>query len=152
MSKAYEGNLSEILAVCATIDPEAQAASAVDTDVIDMANFDRVLFIVQVGEIGSSGTVDFAVKSDSASGGSYATTQASMTQLTQAGSDADKTVLVEVRGYDVAADGHRYIKGTLTTATAASDVAVVAIGTLRKYAPASLYDLTSVDEIVAPAS
>lgn len=147
-----EMNLSEQLAVCATVDPEAQSASAVATDVIDMQKFDRVLFIVLVGEMTTNGTVDFVVKSDSASGGSYATTEASITQLTEAGSDSDKQVLVEVRAIDVAANGNRYIKGTLTTATAASDVAVVAIGTPRFGSPVTSIDLATVDEIVAPSS
>jgi len=147
-----EMNLSEQLAVCATIDPEAQTASAVNTDVIDMQKFDRVLFIVSVGEMTTNGTVDFAVKSDSASGGSYATAEASITQLTEAGGDSDKQVLVEVRAIDVAANGNRYIRGTLTTATAASDVSVVAIGTPRFGSPVTSIDLASVDEIVAPSS
>ena len=152
MAKAFEANLSEILAVVSTIDPEAQTASAVNGDVIDMQDFDRVLFVVQVGTIASNGTVDFVVKSDSASGGSYATTEASMTQLTEAGGDGDQTVLVEVRGYDVAANGNRYIRPTLTTAVAAADVAVVALGSLRNYAPTTGVDLASVAEIVAPSS
>lgn len=148
----FEGNITEKLAVVATIDPDANGAAAYSTDTIDMSKWERVLFIVMVGEMASTSTVDFDVVSDPLTGGSYATTEASITQLTQAGTDSDKQVLVEVRGVDVAANGNRWIKGVLTVGEAASDSAVVALGVPRNAYPAFDNDLASVDEIVDPAS
>lgn len=143
--------LSEELAIVATIDPASISASTVNTDSIDMKNFRRVMFIVAVGTMGASGTADFAVYGDTASGGSYSTaiTGKSIAQLTKAGTDDLKQVVVEVTAEEVAAQGLRYIRGALVIGTAASPAAVIALGSLMRYSPASEFDLASVDEIVA---
>jgi hypothetical protein len=51
------GNLSERLAVVATVDPDVLTAAAHTTDEIDMQKWERVLFIIQAGTLGSSATV-----------------------------------------------------------------------------------------------
>lgn len=147
----YTNRLSEQLAVVSCIDPDAYGTGAVNGDVIDMENFRRVLFIVQAGTLGSSATLDFGVYGDTASGGSYATliTGKSITQLTEAGTDSDKQALVEVTAEEVAAQGLRYIRGTMTVGTATSDAGVVALAGHARFQPASDLDLASVDEIVA---
>ncbi len=141
--------LSEALPVVATIDPDAYAAATYTTDEIDMSEHQRVLFVVMAGTLGSSGTLDFSVNGDSASGGGFATaiTGKAITQLTQAGSDSDKQVVVEVTSEEVGAQGLRYIQGSLVIGTAASDAAVLAIAGGNRYNPAT--DLSTVDEIVA---
>lgn len=143
--------LSEKLAVVSCIDPDAYTAAAYNGDVIDMKLFERVMFIVQVGTLGSSATVDWILNGDTASGGSYATaiTGKAITQLTQAGTDDDKQVIIEVTAEEVAAQGLRYIRETLTVGTATSDAGSIAIAGRLSYTPASSYDLASVDEIVA---
>lgn len=142
--------LSEELAVISTIDPVSQSAATVTGDSIDMADYHKVLFVLSVGALGASATVDFSVKGDAASGGSYSTniTDKAITQLTKAGTDDNKQVIVEVTSEEVGAQGYRYIRPSLTVATAACLVSVVALGKTR-YAPAAEYDLASVDEIVA---
>lgn len=143
--------LSEGLAVVATVDPAAIAASTVNTDAIDMKNFRRVVFIVAVGTMGAGGTADFAVYGDTASGGSYATaiTGKSITQLTKAGSDDNKQAIVEVTAEEVSAQGLRYIRGALVIGTATSPATVIALAGGLRHSPASEHDLASVDEIVA---
>lgn len=142
--------LSEQIGVVATIDPDAYGAATHSTDVIDMANLDRVLFIVMAGTLGSSATIDFSVKGDTASGGSFTTalTDKAITQLTQAGTDDDKQALVEVTGDEVLAQGFRYIRGDMVVGTATSDAGVIAIGGHRRYSPMTDHDLASVDEVV----
>lgn len=146
----YTERLSEQLAVVATIDPASLTANTYLTDAIDMKLHRRVLFIIAVGALTTNNTTDFSVVGDTASGGSYATaiTGKAITQLTKAGSDDDKQVLVEVTAEEVAAQGLRYIKGSLVTATAAALGCVVALADSTRYGPASDYDLASVDEIV----
>lgn len=140
-------------AVLATIDPDAYTAAAYNTDVIDMRYWDTVVFVVMVGTLGASATVDFVVNYDTASGGSYASavTGKSITQLTQAGTDDDKQVIVEVSAAELAAEGinARYLRGTLTVGTATSDAGLIAIGSRARYQPADDFDLASVDEIVS---
>lgn len=142
--------LSEGLAIVSTIDP-VSTSTAVNGDVIDMKLYRRVVFIVATGVMATNATVDFLINGDVASGGSYATaiTGKAITQLTKAGSDDAKQVIVEVTAEEVAAQGLRYIRPTLTAATAASLVAMIALAGDIRYLPASEYDLASVDEIVA---
>lgn len=147
----YNQRLSESLAVVSCIDPDANGAGAINGDVIDMKNFRRVLFIIMAGTLGASATLDWVLKGDTASGGSFSTTinGKSITQLTQAGTDDDKQVVVEVTAEEVAAQGFRYIRETLTVGTATSDAGTLALADFSRYSPASEYDLASVDEIVA---
>lgn len=147
----YNQRLSEQLAVVSCIDPDANAAGALNGDVIDMQKCKRVLFIIMAGDLGTNATLDWVLKGDTASGGSFATTITgkSITQLTQAGADDNKQVVVEVTAEEVAAQGLRYVRETLTTGIATSDSGTVALAGFGRYSPASEFDLASVDEIVA---
>ena len=140
---------SEAAAVIAVLDPDSYVAGTHTVSDIDMSKFHNVLVILSVGDMASTSTVDLNVKSDSASGGSYATTIASITQLTEAGSDDDKQVLVNIRSADLA-EGQRYLEVNLVVAAAASECSVVVLGFDPRYAPASNHDASTVDEIVTP--
>lgn len=141
---------SERAAVVGVIDPDTYAANTYSTAVIDMSLWRSVLFVIQIGTMAANSTVDFLVNGDTASGGAFATavTGKAITQLLAA-TDSDKQALVEVTAEEVAAQGLRYIRGDLVIAVAASDSGVVALGTNRRYQPASGYDLASVAEIVS---
>lgn len=142
---------NERCAVVGTIDPDAYSAGTELTDPIDMSKFDKVLFIVMAGTLATNNTTDFKITASETSGGSYEDLDGhAITQLTEAGSDSDKQALIEVKAIDVLTAGKRYIKGSLTVATAAADAAVVALGFDPNYGPAHMYDLASVDEIVNP--
>lgn len=150
MSNTALGNIAENVAVIGTIDPDAYGTGDQTTDVIDMRYWREVAFIVMAGTLGTSATVDFVVKGDTASGGSYTTTITgkSITQLTEAGTDSDKQAIVRVTAEEAAAQGYRYLRGTMSVGTATSDAGAIVIGTHQRYAPASGFDLASVDEIV----
>lgn len=150
MANVARGNIAENFAVIGTIDPDSYTAAAYNTDVIDMLYFREVMFVVMAGDLGASATLDFLVNGDTASGGSYATaiTGKAITQLTQAGTDSDKQVIVRVTAEEVAAQGLRYIRGTMTVGTATSDAGVAVFGSPFRYAPAADYDLSTVDEII----
>ena len=144
-------NLSEQLAVVSVIDPDAYGTGTQDGDIIDMAARDRVLFIVQVGDIASSGVVDFVVYGSAAA--NFSTPGPipgkAITSLTQAGTDSDKQAVVEVSAWEVGILGYRYIRGHLILTGAGADAAVIGIGGKSRFEPATLADLASVDEIVA---
>lgn len=146
----FTTRLSEQLAVVATIDPDEYSAGATNTDIIDMRYHRRVIFVVMVGTLGTNATVDFKVQEGAASDMSDAADLSgkAITQLTQAGTDADKQAIVEVAAEEMTS-GDRYLRGTLTVATAACDAGVIAVADCARYLPASDYDLASVDEIVA---
>lgn len=145
----YTERLSEALAVVSTIDPVSQSAATVTGDIIDMSKYSRLLFVLSVGALGASATVDYLIQGSAASNmGSPATiTGKSITQLTKAGSDDNKQVIVEVTAEEVAAQGFRYVRDSLTVATAACLISVVVLG-LVDVTPASALDLATVDEIV----
>ena len=146
MSNFAGGNAAEAIGVVATIDPASYSAGSTNTDVIDMKDWAEVLFIVQAGALGASATLDFVVKGDTASGGSYATTITgkSITQMVKA-TDDNKQRIIRVTAEEVAAQGLRYLRGTQTVATAASLAAVTVIGVRPAYSKAGDFDLSSVD-------
>ena len=142
------GNLADMLAVVATVDPGNLSAGSHSTDAVDMSKFEEVMFIVAVGTLGTSGTVDFKVQESDQAAGTYSDISGkSITQLTDAGNDDNKQAVVVVKASELT-PGKRYVKGVLTVGTAASDACVVAIAGKPRYAPASAFDLSSVDEIV----
>lgn len=148
-----ENLLSDRLAVVATIDPDAYATGTQASDAIDMSVHREVMFIVQLGTLGSSATIDFYVMECATSGGTYTRlTGKSITQLTDAGTDDDKQAIVNVSADELTA-GYRYLKGSLRVGTAASDAGMIALAGKSRFSTAvttSVYgDLASVDEIVA---
>jgi hypothetical protein len=140
--------LSERLAIVSTLDPVSQGAATVTGDSIDMKVYSRVVFVLLTGALGTSATVDLAIKGDTASGGSYTTTITgkSITQLVKASNDNNQAI-VEVTADAVAAQGYRYIRPSVTVGAAASLIALVAFAQCD-YTPAADYDLASVVEIV----
>lgn len=150
MSFTAGGKITDYAAVVATIDPDAYTAAAYVSDGIDMSLWQEVMFIVEVGTLGSSATVDFFVDGGT-DNSTFATpiTGKAITQLTDAGTDSDKQAIVLVTEAECTAQGVRYIRGELTVATATSDCGMIAIAFGPNYGPASANDLASVDEIVA---
>ena len=140
---------SDRAAIVGVVDPDAYTASASYdklTDAIDMSTWGRVAFVVTAGDIEDTGTVDFKVTQCATADGTYTDLAGkAITQLTT--DDDDKQAVVEVSA-DELDSGKRYLKGALKTATAASDVAVIAIGLDAREEPASGNDLASVDQIV----
>ncbi len=142
---------SEMAALVATIDPDATTASTVTSDWVDMSDFETILAIVLAGELGASATVDAKIEqaTDSSGSGAKDVTSSDITQLTQAGSDSDKQVLIQLRSSDLdVAGGFDFVRLSITVATATSDMAGLILGFHPRYAPASDRDLSTVDEIV----
>lgn len=147
----YHPRMSEKNAVVDCIDPDAYGTGATTGDIIDMDVYRRVMFVVMVGDLGTVATADFAVYGSAASnmGTPGLITGKSITQMTEAGTDSNKQAIVEVTAEEVAAQGYRYIRGTLTIGAATSDAGVLTLASGLRYGPASENDLASVDEIVA---
>ena len=142
--------LSEKLAVVATIDPDAYGTGTQGSDYVDMTKFNRVLFVVQAGTLGSSATLDFKIQEATSSAGAGVVDLAgkAVTQLTDASTDSDKQAIVEVCANELSA-GFTHVRGVMTIATATSDAGAIALAGVPRYHPASDNDLASVDEIVA---
>jgi hypothetical protein len=146
----YTNKLFEDVAVAGVIDPDAYAANTYLTGAIDMSQYRRVGFIVQVGTMGTSATIDFTIQESDTSAGTYtdvggdASPSHTITQVTQAGTDqSDTQHIIEIAAEELGA-GKRYIKGELVIGTAACDAGVVALGAVARYQPVE--HMTSVTE------
>jgi hypothetical protein len=150
----YTERMSEALAIpAAGIHTASQTtgSSPYDTAAIPLAKVRRTLFIIDLGALGTSGTVDFKVRWCATSGGTYNDlSNTSITQRTQAGGDGTQYVLVEITTEQVinAQPTAQFIKGRLTIGTAASQVAVIPLCAMERYEPASGTNSTQVAQTV----
>lgn len=142
---------SDQAAVVGTIDPDAYTAATYVSDYADMSLFDSVMAIIKAGTLGASATLDAKLvqATDSSGTGAKDIAGKAITQLTQAGTDADKQAIINCFASELDINnGYRYVAISMTVATATSDADAVLLGFAPKYAPASDNDLVSVDEIV----
>lgn len=142
--------ITDLVGVVATIDPDAYTAATYTSDWVNMANFDQVMAVVMVGTLGTSATVDAKIEQATDGSGSNAkdVSGKSITQLTQAGSDDDKQVVIGISAADLdVANNFDYVRLSLTVGTATSDAGGIIVG-LPSDLPATAVDLSTVDEVV----
>lgn len=142
---------SEMVAVVGNIDPDAYAQSTVTTgEYIPLKNFRRFMAIIQAGDIVSTGTVDakLITYTDGSGNGAADVTGSAITQLTQAGTDSNKQVVINFDPSKLAGGAMTHFKLSVTMGTAGADLSAVVIGLDPRYGPASDNDATTVDEIV----
>jgi hypothetical protein len=143
---------SDRAAIVGMLSPLSQSAGARSTGWVSMADWITLMAVLQVGALGSSGTVDAKLEQAVNSSGGSAKDIAgkAITQLTQAGTDDNKQAIINVRQTDLDYEnGFTHLRLTVTTATAASLTSALVLGMDRRHGVPSAYDLASVDEIVA---
>lgn len=142
---------SQRAAIVGVVNP--QSASSVQTSGwIDATKFHKFMAIILAGALGSSATVDAKLEQATASDGTGAkdVTSKSITQLTKAGTDDNKQVVVNLKQEDLDfANGFKFFRLSITPATAACLISGVVLGLDPRYGMASDSDATTVDEIVA---
>lgn len=121
--------------------PLSRTANTYKSTGVDMEGYDGVLFILNVGDIASSGTFDAEAVSDSQANLSTSVDieGTAITQLTD--SDDNKAVAIQVAGKMPA----RYLGVKVVTAAAASLSSVTAIRYRGRHAPITQAQL---DEVV----
>lgn len=146
--------LSQGLTIAADgIHSASQSTSEKLTGAVDLGTFRKVLFIVDSGTLGASGTLDFQVKGSATSGGTYTAIPGSaITQLVVA-SNNNQYAFVEVDAAKVQGLGlgYRFIKGSLLPGTAASNSAVVVLGAHATVEPTSGNAATTLAQTVTVA-
>lgn len=146
--------LSEDVALVGRIKPQAvTAAATASSDVIDLKNCRKVLFLVNLGDYaaGNDGSIAGGVYGDTDSGGSFATliTGKQLTTATFTGSAGDDAVsIIEVDAAEVETQNLRYIRLKLTPTNQNMTLSAVALGGGFRFNPASDFDLAAVKEIV----
>lgn len=143
---------NDLTAVLDCIHSGSQSAAEHLTAAIDLLQYERIVFVVEVGTFGASGTVDFQVKGATTSGGSYtAIPNTAITQLTVASTTSGKAIVivdVDVSKIDNLNLFYRYIKGSLVPGTAASTGMVLVLGQARSFGPASEDNMADVAQVL----
>lgn len=142
---------SEIGAVVAVLDPVSQAAATVTTGWVDASKFQAYLAILNVGAMSAGGTVDAKLQqaTDSSGTGAKDVTGKAITQLTQAGTDSNKQVLINLnpsQHLDID-NNFDYFRLSVTVAVAASLISANVLGLHARTGIASDNDAATVDEI-----
>jgi len=141
---------SEILAVLATIDPATQAAGAVSTGWVSVANHLGFLALVQTGVLGASATVDAKLQQalDSSGTGAKDISGKAITQIVKATGD-NKQVLVNVKPEELdTVNGFGFVRVTVTVGVAASITSAQLLGVNPRYAPADLGNQAAVVQVI----
>lgn len=143
---------SERAALVGVIDPDAYAAGTYTSGYIPLKNFRRFLAAVTVGDMVATAVLNakLIAYTDGAGGGATDIPGKAITPLTQAGTDDNKQVLINLDTDDLAGDPkftHFRLSATLTVAGA--DLGAAVFGFDPLYGPASDNDAATVDEIVA---
>ena len=142
---------AEMVALISALDPASLTANTYYSDWVLADDFEQWMGIALVGAIATNGTCDIALvqATDGSGTGVKDITGKAATQLTQAGTDSNKQVVLQARTDELdLAGGFRYIAIEVVTATAATIAGACLLGFNPTYGPASGYDVASVDEIV----
>ena len=119
------------------------------TSYVSLANYHRAVIVIHTGVMASGSTLDAVVHQATDTSGTSAkhlTASKAITQLTQAGSDSNKDVAIEVRTEELdVAGGFDCIALGYTVGTAATLLSIEIYGLVPRYAAVST---TAWDEIV----
>ena len=141
---------SEMLAVLATIDPATQAAGAVSTGWVSVANHLGFLALVQTGVLGTSATVDAKLQQalDSSGTGAKDISGKAITQIVKATGD-NKQALVNVKPEELdTVNGFGFVRVTVTVGVAASITSAQLLGVNPRYAPADVGNQAAVVQVI----
>lgn len=144
-------NASAVAAVVAALNPASQAAGTATTGWIDMQDWFQAMAILSVGAIAAAGTVDAKIQQATSAAGAGAkdVTGTAITQLTDAGTDDNKQVVINVRQEDLDFNNSfRWIRLSVTTAVEAALISAIVLGLHPRYGAANAQDASTVDEIV----
>ena len=141
---------SEMLALLATIDPATQAAGAVSTGWVSVANHLGFLALVQTGVLGTSATVDAKLQQalDSSGTGAKDISGKAITQIVKATGD-NKQVLVNVKPEELdTVNGFGFVRVTVTVGVAACITSAQLLGVNPRYAPADVGNQAAVVQVI----
>lgn len=147
MSDIYTMNFTEYAEPGGIVYPTTRQVGAYNTAWLSMRDHQRAVFIVQVGDIGAGGTVDFMLQeaTDVNGTGAQAVAGKYITQLTQAGGDGDDLVIVEIRTEEMDVnDGYDYLRGVLTVGTNTAVVGIIPLRIASNYPPVPVTGWTEI--------
>ena len=143
----YTKQLSETLAVVATVDPQVVNNTSASSDYVDMENFRRVIFVIAVGATDTTVDAKIQEAQDASGTGAQDLSGKAITQLSA--TDDNKQAIIEVAAEELS-DNYTHVKCVVTAGSGSTGayVAVIGLAGVARYEPASDLDLASVAEIV----
>ena len=141
---------SEMLAILATIDPASQAAGAISSGWVSVANHLGFLALVQTGVLGTSATVDAKLQQalDSSGTGAKDITGRAIIQIVKATGD-NKQALINLKPEDLdTVNGFGFVRVTVTVGVAASITSAQLLGVNPRYAPADVGNQAAVVQVI----
>ncbi|WP_050629345.1 hypothetical protein [Bradyrhizobium viridifuturi] len=141
---------SQRVSVVDSINPQS-AAAVVTTGWIDAGKFHNYMAVISVGALGAAATVDAKIQQATSVAGAGAKdiVGKAITQLTKAGADDNKQVLVNLKQEDLDINnGFGFFQVSVTPAVAASLVGCSVLGFDARYGFATDNDAATVDEVV----
>lgn len=128
--------------------PVSQGAATVATGWKSMKEYESMLGFLSVGVLGAAATIDAKLRqaTDGAGAGAKDITGKTITQLTKAGTDDNKEVLINLQSEDLDVEGgFSFVQLQVTVGVAASLIAAYLLGMDARYKPTHA---ASVDEVV----
>ena len=141
---------SEMLAVLATIDPASQAAGALSTGWVSVANHRGFLAVVQTGGVGTAATVDAKLQQalDNAGTGAKDIAGKALTQIVKATGD-NKQALINIKPEELdTVNGFGFVRVTVTVGVAASITSAQLLGVNPRFAPADAANQAAVVQVI----
>jgi hypothetical protein len=141
---------SEMLAVLATIDPASQAAGALSTGWVSVANHLGFLAVVQTGVLGTAATVDAKLQQalDSSGTGAKDIAGKALTQIVKATGD-NKQALINIKPEELdTVNGCGFVRVTVTVGVAASITSAQLLGVNPRFAPADAANQAAVVQVI----
>ncbi len=132
----------ELLAV---IHPDLHGPDEYYTPWIDHSRMHKSWWLIEVGDIGQGGTIDFEITQATDNVGAGEKTVKGMTQLTQAGGDGDNVVIGNLRAEQLDVQNlFSFVRGHLTIGVASANCSVAAFGRNPRYVPVAVGAVTEI--------
>lgn len=140
---------SDDVTVVGVIDPDLNTAGTYTTAWVDMGIFQGLQSIILAGALGTGATLDAKLEqaTDDSGTGVKDVPDKAITQLTEAGGDSDKQVIINCfpEELDINND-YSHVRLSVTIANASSDSCAVVLGHYARYQPQTA--IASVAEVV----
>jgi hypothetical protein len=129
--------MSDQMALMDQIAPVSQGVGAVSTGWVSMANFERMLALINTGVLGAGATLDGKLQqaTDAAGTGAKDIAGKAIVQIVKATGDG-KLAMINLRDDELdVANGFAFVRLTLTVGVAASLVGATLVSGVARYAP-----------------
>lgn len=124
-----------------------RVAGVYQTPWLDMSEFHRAYFLINVGVMAATATLDAIVQeaTDNTGTGVQAIAGKAITQLTQAGGDGNDWLIMELRAEEMDENNaYDNVRAQLTIANAAVLCSVWVFGTVSRFPPVSVANVTEI--------